>query len=428
MRADCPKCDPVEIARVLLAHGADVNAKNSFSFTPLHSAKSGDIAEFLIRNGADVNVRGSYKWTPLHNIINNDECQRGSVGKNKEALCNNTKNVCSVLLQHGREFADRGYGSHVVSPDGQLLARRANYVMPEDWGIEVDGLQTYKPVVTLKSDDQKSFGSFIFSRNGEFFIANDKIDLVSVWEVGSWNRKAKFYEGRTQHASLALGKNDTILALAGHKNFAIREVGSWKTIAVVKHGLIYNSNYPLHVSFFDNDTKLAINDNATFKIFETDSWKELNSWRFNIALDSCAYMWYRSLLVFVPEKKFFVMFCEEARENQVAGYDKREIRKYTIDLIESEAKSQWKDLAALIETDRYMSINALSIAIDNDKILALLDSNRNIQIWNIDKETLLSSFSSDSYYITSLSLNSDGTIVNAIGKIKDKSRDVYLFK
>jgi ankyrin repeat protein len=58
----------LEIARVLIAHGANVNARASGDFTPLHeSAASGRIefAKLLLHNGADVNARTTEGKTPL---------------------------------------------------------------------------------------------------------------------------------------------------------------------------------------------------------------------------------------------------------------------------------------------------------------------------------------------------------------------------
>lgn len=58
----------LEIARVLIEHGANVNARASGDFTPLHeSAASGRIefAKLLLENGADVNARTTEGKTPL---------------------------------------------------------------------------------------------------------------------------------------------------------------------------------------------------------------------------------------------------------------------------------------------------------------------------------------------------------------------------
>jgi ankyrin repeat protein len=57
-----------EIAELLIAKGADVNAKGDDGSTPLHSAAWYDrkeVAELLIANGADVNAKDDGGDTPL---------------------------------------------------------------------------------------------------------------------------------------------------------------------------------------------------------------------------------------------------------------------------------------------------------------------------------------------------------------------------
>jgi len=195
------------------------------------------------------------------------------------------KKVVSRQINKGLEkFGDNGAGSHVVSPDGELLARINNYGAA--CGIEIAGLQKYSPAVVLKSN-KMNFRSLGFAKNGTFVVANDYEDMVHVWESGSWKEKTTFYLGRTPNASLAIGKNDSVLVFAGKKNMEVRDTVNWKPIAFAKHGFIFEDYEPLRLSFFDNDTKFIIQNRSTFKIFETETWKELTSWKFNHAVEEC---------------------------------------------------------------------------------------------------------------------------------------------
>lgn len=64
------KFDHKDVAELLLAHKADVNAKGKWNITPLYlAAGSGhkEVVELLLANKADVNARDSYEgMTPLH--------------------------------------------------------------------------------------------------------------------------------------------------------------------------------------------------------------------------------------------------------------------------------------------------------------------------------------------------------------------------
>ena len=58
-----------EAAQVLLANKAEVNAKDKKGMTPLHWAEQEghkDMAELLLANKAEVNAKDKNGWTPLH--------------------------------------------------------------------------------------------------------------------------------------------------------------------------------------------------------------------------------------------------------------------------------------------------------------------------------------------------------------------------
>jgi ankyrin repeat protein len=64
--------DHKDVAELLLANKADVNAKDAADQTPLHYAvKNGykDMAELLLANKADVNAKENHGLTPLHMVV-----------------------------------------------------------------------------------------------------------------------------------------------------------------------------------------------------------------------------------------------------------------------------------------------------------------------------------------------------------------------
>jgi ankyrin repeat protein len=70
----------IEAARVLLDHGADVdaNGRGWMTGTPLSSAASGrhcDVARLLLDAGADPDVRQAGGWTPLHSAAHNGDLE-----------------------------------------------------------------------------------------------------------------------------------------------------------------------------------------------------------------------------------------------------------------------------------------------------------------------------------------------------------------
>ena len=62
----------VDFAWLLVEHGADVDSQDDIQCTPLHLAlKCGhvDLARVLVELGADVNAKDSYEWAPLHQAL-----------------------------------------------------------------------------------------------------------------------------------------------------------------------------------------------------------------------------------------------------------------------------------------------------------------------------------------------------------------------
>ncbi len=61
--------DRIDTAKLLIKHGADVNASEANGWVPLHRvAETGDLdlAQMLVKNGAKLNAKNRHGETPLH--------------------------------------------------------------------------------------------------------------------------------------------------------------------------------------------------------------------------------------------------------------------------------------------------------------------------------------------------------------------------
>lgn len=123
------------VAELLLANGADVNAKNMYGATPLHvAAEKGhtDLAAMLLANKADVNASASKIRTPI----------RRPLGL---AIHYGRKDVARLLRQHGGkvglweqiyrviELASErvGSGAELVSMSASKIVKMARAHMPQ---------------------------------------------------------------------------------------------------------------------------------------------------------------------------------------------------------------------------------------------------------------------------------------------------------
>jgi ankyrin repeat protein len=84
------------LAKVLIDRGADINAKDISGRTPLHWAAitgSHKVANLLLTNGADANTRDSRGYTPLHYALGKDNQTASNVGI--------LKTTADLLRKHG---------------------------------------------------------------------------------------------------------------------------------------------------------------------------------------------------------------------------------------------------------------------------------------------------------------------------------------
>lgn len=98
----------IDVARTILNIKPDcVHAKDEDGYTPLHRAcynNNIELAKLLIQHGADVNALTDFKWTPLH------------------SSCQWSNNKCvAMLLQYGADVNARTDGGGCIMSDWQSV-------------------------------------------------------------------------------------------------------------------------------------------------------------------------------------------------------------------------------------------------------------------------------------------------------------------
>ena len=103
------KVDSVEKAQVLIKAGADVNARDSEGATPLFYAKTADIAKALIKAGADVKATDNTKANALFNAKANKRTEVATLLERYGLTLNNAwenKTIAKIHLNQQKREAE----------------------------------------------------------------------------------------------------------------------------------------------------------------------------------------------------------------------------------------------------------------------------------------------------------------------------------
>jgi len=151
----------LELARLLIEKGADVNAMGAESvlpalikntkpitikdYAPLHLLTSTDVVELLLNNGADVNILGKYKVTPLH----------------RAADLKDSSPLVKLLLEHGANVNARASYNTTPLLEAMFYASR-------------DSLEVVKLLIEYGADinaqDNSGHSALHFVRNGDVVV------------------------------------------------------------------------------------------------------------------------------------------------------------------------------------------------------------------------------------------------------------------
>ena len=173
-----------EIAELLIANGADVNAK-SRGRTPLLGAATKEIAELLIENGADLEAKNNAGWTPLHDATRSHPNHRTPSGV--AYRCKGHKEFVELLIAKGANVNAKAKGdatpldyagtNHFEPLEVKAARKEIADLLRKHGGRTSEELALMPRLV--------QHGRFAFSfdaKEGKVYEVQDSFDLLN-WEV-----------------------------------------------------------------------------------------------------------------------------------------------------------------------------------------------------------------------------------------------------
>lgn len=118
--------DEIEIARLLLIHGADINATNTLSETPLLSAISWgkvDFINLLLDSNADINAKNDRGISPIHYAASRSTFEIFNLLLNNGANLNAKTNDNQTLLHFASQSSDIKIISFLIDKDFDVNAK-----------------------------------------------------------------------------------------------------------------------------------------------------------------------------------------------------------------------------------------------------------------------------------------------------------------
>lgn len=104
----------VDIAKILIQYGANVNSRTEYQWTPLHSAvkwSNAETAAFLLQHGADVNAISEGQQTPLHIAATVSNCRETAMtlmlepNCDTDALNNSAETAAEIARRTGLSYS-----------------------------------------------------------------------------------------------------------------------------------------------------------------------------------------------------------------------------------------------------------------------------------------------------------------------------------
>jgi len=166
----------VDVARLLIARGADVGREDAKGWTPLHWAVSGGpqdademgafpgmcgapamdayvaLARLLIEHGADVNAKDRQGGTPLHRAASGGQVSLIDVLIEKGARVNATTAVGGTPLHSAARAGRLDAVRRLLAKGADVNARSARQRTPLHWAVEAGKREVARLLLTQGAD------------------------------------------------------------------------------------------------------------------------------------------------------------------------------------------------------------------------------------------------------------------------------------
>lgn len=157
--------DKLKFAKLLIAHGADINARSMGGITPLHEVSTREMAELLIKHGADVNAQ-----------------LKGNQGSPLDSTASNFPEVVDTLIAHGAEVNSKYLAKitslhRAVENDQKtivkLLIKRGADVLAKNENGDT-------PLSIAVRNDNTELAALVMSNDEQHFNASSKNGLTNL--------------------------------------------------------------------------------------------------------------------------------------------------------------------------------------------------------------------------------------------------------